>query len=210
MGHGRFVVFEGIEGSGKSFQANEFYRALLEKGEDSVLTTQPWTDDKIGELIREELKDKSAPISVRTLQLLFVANRSNHVEKLIEPSMEKGRTVISDRYWMSTVAYGGAFANDQKSDLNYYLKVNEIFPRPDVVFYIDVDPEIAYKRMAERKSTTERFDKIESLKLLHQKYSELEKLYEGLWVNIDGNQEKEKVSKDIMEKYELARENLQS
>ena len=105
MGNGRLVIFEGIEGCGKSTQARRLYESI---GENAILTEEVWTGDAIGKLIREELKEKTDGISARTLQFLYMANRSNHVEKLMAPGMESGNVVISDRYWMSTAVYGSA------------------------------------------------------------------------------------------------------
>ncbi len=198
MKKGKFIVFEGIEGSGKSFQSKEVYNALLKKGEDVILTTEPWEDDEIGKLIRRELKDKKDGISVRTLQFLYVANRSNHVEKFIVPNIENGKTIISDRYWMSTVAYGSTFIKGPEGELDYFLGINRKFLIPDIVFYIDVEPEEAHRRIVDRGAAKERFDKLDSLKLLRHKYIELAESYDGTWITINGNNEKSKVTEEIM------------
>src|SRR5271169_3715617 len=113
MAPASFIVFEGIEGSGKSVQTKAFYDAILARGKEIIMTEQPWWHDNIGKIIREELKDKTDAVSVLTLQLLFVANRSNHVEKLIEPSLKEGNIVVVDRYWMSTAAYGSTLSKEK-------------------------------------------------------------------------------------------------
>ncbi len=210
MEDGKFIVFEGIEGSGKSVQTKEFYKFLLSRGKEAIMTEQPWEEDAIGRLIREELKDKTDAISVITLQFLFIANRSNHVEKLIEPSLKAGKTVITDRYWMTTAAYGSAFSKETDIDMNYFMAIHKVFPKPDVIFFIDVDPDTAYERITERgvqRSITggvkrERFDKLDTLKLLHHNYKKLEKKYDGLWININGNRDRETINKEIIKRYD--------
>lgn len=207
---GKFIVFEGIEGSGKSVQAKELQKSLLSRGADAIITEQPWEGDQIGKLIREELKDKVDAISPTTLQFLFMANRSNHVEKFIEPNLNEGRIVISDRYWMSTAAYGSAFSKEHGMDIGYFFNMNRVFPKPDMVFFIDVGPNVAYQRITDRGTQraiaegakTERFDRLDMLKSLYKKYRELEKLYEGTWVNIDGVQPKDAVTNEILKSFD--------
>ncbi len=205
MARGKFIVFEGIEGSGKTVQTKEFCRFLTMQRKNVVMTEQPWEGDAIGRLIREELKDKIDAISPVTLQFLFVANRSNHIEKLIEPNLDMGKTVVADRYWMSTAAYGSTFSSNPKIDINYFIMLHKVFLVPDIVFFVDVDPEVAYQRITDRalsgEGRKERFDKLETLRLLRQKYNELKNAYKGLWIDIDGNQKKEDVAADIIKKY---------
>jgi dTMP kinase len=201
MKRGKFIVFEGIEGSGKSYQSKAFYNHLLKNGEDVVLTSEPWEDDDTGKLIRKELKVKKDAISVRTLQFLYIANRSNHVEKFIVPNIESGKTVICDRYWMSTVSYGSTFTKGPESKLDYFLDINSIFLKPDAVFYMDVEPSEAHRRISDRNSTKERFDKLEYLKLLRRKYNAIEEIYKGRWIRIDSGREMDAVTSDIIKKY---------
>ena len=208
MAKGMFIVFEGIEGSGKTVQTKEFCKFLSAQNKDVVMTEQPWEHDLIGKLIREELKDKVDAISSVTLQFLFIANRSNHVEKLIEPDLNSGKAVVADRYWMSTAAYGSTLSGNPKINVSYFANLHKIFPVPDVVFFIDVDPQVAYKRIMERAfqhklngARKERFDKLDTLQILREKYKELENSYEGVWVTIDGNKKTEEVTADIIKKY---------
>jgi dTMP kinase len=206
----KFIVFEGIEGSGKSTQISTFYESLLRMGKRAILTQQQWEEDQIGKLIKRELVEKTDGISVTTLQLLFIANRSNHVDKIINPNLESGNTVVCDRYWMTTAAYGAAFSKIPEVNMGYYIAANSIFPRPDVVFFIDTDPDVAHERLKSnsrvkngKKVNEERFDKLDTLKLLRSMYIELSRVYGGTWVTIDGNKDKDEVAKEIMRQYEL-------
>src|SRR5271155_2715890 len=98
MKRGRFFVIEGIDGSGKTYQTEEFARRLRNVGIDVITTEEPWLDDSIGNMINKALYDKKESLDVRTLQLLYIANRSNHLHRLIEPAVNSGKTVISSRY----------------------------------------------------------------------------------------------------------------
>ncbi len=202
MARGRFIVFEGIEGSGKSTQAKRFYSMLKKRPGNEVLTEEPWERDRIGKLIRKELKERGGErVSNITLQLLYMANRSNHVERVIEPNLREGNTIVQDRYWMSTVAYGSVFSKEKNTYRKYFIRVSEIFPKPDIVFFIDVKPTEAYKRIVSRKKTAERFDKLGTLRELSREYRELERLYSGVWINVNGNRSVEAVGGDVMKRY---------
>ncbi|MDE1870984.1 MAG: dTMP kinase [Candidatus Micrarchaeota archaeon] len=201
MAGGRYIVFEGIEGSGKSTQARIFYNSIRKKS-NAILTEEPWESDSIGKLIRKELKEKRENrVSNATLQLLYMANRKNHMERVVEPGLRKGNTVVQDRYWMSTAVYGSAGSVEKKLYMEYFMKMSEIFPRPDVVFFIGVDPNEAYRRVTSRNKAAERFDRLDMLRKLEIGYRKLETSYEGKWVNIDGNRDVKMVSAEIMRKY---------
>ncbi len=205
MKKGKFFVFEGIDGSGKTFQVNEFAKRLKRTGVDVVATKEPWYEDSIGTLIKKALYDKKESMDVRTMQLLYVANRSNHVTKVVSPAIAAGKTVVCSRYWMTTAVYGNAFFKEYSIDMKYFIKINEIFPTPDAVFYIDVNPKEAYRRLSLQRQLTDRFEKLNVIKTQSEKYRELEAIYKknkiGAWANINGNQEKEKVSDEIMRYY---------
>jgi dTMP kinase len=99
-----FVTFEGIDGAGKSTQAELLAAAL---GPDSVLLREPG-GTPAGERLREILKDPEAGLSPRTELLLFLAARAELVESAIRPALEAGRPVVCDRFIDSSVAYQGA------------------------------------------------------------------------------------------------------
>lgn len=199
---GKFIIFEGIEGSGKSTQAKRFYSMLKKTDRNAVITEEPWEADRIGKLIRKELREKGEErVSNMTLQLLYMANRSNHAERVIEPSLRRGNTVVQDRYWMSTVAYGSTFSKEKRLYRNYFMAMSSMFPKPDIVFFIYVKPTEAYNRILSRKGTAERFDKLGTLRELSREYRELERLYSGVWINVNGNRSVEAVGGDVMKRY---------
>ena len=103
---GAFITFEGIEGSGKTTQAKLLKGYLESKGLEVVLTREPGGTE-LSERIRQLLADPSLPIRPEAELMLFMASRAQHVRELIRPALERGATVICDRFADSTVAYQG-------------------------------------------------------------------------------------------------------
>jgi dTMP kinase len=124
---GRFIVLEGPDGSGTTTHSKLLAETLRARGEDVVLTAEP-TDSPIGRFIRDQLKDKTIP-SPSALQLLFCADRALHIEKVIKPALAQGKTVISDRYVISTLVYGEALGLDPE----WLVRVNTPFLEPDIM-----------------------------------------------------------------------------
>lgn len=156
MSKGIFVSFEGIEGSGKSTQANFLYNSLLQKGIDAVLTREPGGTD-LGDSIRDILlhDHKTYPLSEL---LLFLADRNQHVNQIIKPFLEKGYVVITDRYYHSTYAYqitGRSIPEEQVRMLNEIAIEGY---HPDITFLVDIPPETGFER---KKSGSLQLDLIE-------------------------------------------------
>ncbi len=199
---GKFVVFEGIEGAGKTTQARLFYEALLKKGEKCIFTSEPYTESVTGKLIRELLKSGN-PIDIRTLQLLFIADRSNHVESLIKPKLEEGYTVITDRYAPSTIVYGTSFGKKHGLKMSYLINSHKPMPGPDLLFFISIPPKQAFERLQSRNSVKERFDELKSLKVLDRNYEKLAKrYYPETWRKMDGSKAIDSIQADIMSEWE--------
>jgi dTMP kinase len=138
------IVFDGIDGSGKTTYAN-LLRVVLERDGYSVILTKEPTDGKWGKIIKE-IMFKSRELEGRGKELLelFINDRKEHVEKVIQPSLKDGKIVIVDRYYFSTIAYQGALGIDPGE----IKKINESFaPIPDLVFLLDISPERALSRI---------------------------------------------------------------
>ncbi|MBW2964320.1 dTMP kinase [Candidatus Woesearchaeota archaeon] len=188
---GIFIVFEGLDGSGSSTQA-ELLRDYLKKfGLRPHLTKEP-TNNLIGGLIRGALT-KEWHASNRCFQLLFSADRAHHLDREIVPALEKGIVVISDRYFFSTMAFGSL-----DCDLEWLKALNSKFLVPDVVYLIKVPPEECIRRIGKSRLEFELFEEVEKLKKVWDTYEKLAKEYPGIHV-IDGTQPVEKVHNQIVD-----------
>lgn len=159
MSQGRFITFEGIDGSGKSTQARLLAAFLKATGADIVLTREPGGSpgaEEIRRLLVEGSPDRWSP---ETEILLFTAARRDHLEKTIEPALARGATVISDRFADSTRVYQGA-ARGELRGLVDRLHDAVIQREPDLTFVIDMDPAEALRRGLARQSGEDRFEEM--------------------------------------------------
>lgn len=171
---GKFIVFEGIDGAGKTTQAKLLYEFLKEKNVPVVLTKEP-TDGKIGRLLNYFL-NKEEKINNYALQLLFTADRADHLEKVILPNLKKGKTIICDRYFFSTIAYGLLEINDF-----FWLKtLNKNFPVPHITFFLDLPVEESLKRIRKKRKYLSLFEKEKVLKKIRQNYLFLKNKFPGV------------------------------
>jgi dTMP kinase len=142
MGRGFFIVLEGVDGAGKTTQAKLLAEALRERGYEVVLTQEP-SDGPIGEKIRRYLLGGSRHLTPEEELALFMADRREHVEKVIRPALDEGLIVISDRYYFSSAAYQGALGLDPEEILTAH---KEFAPPPDLVFFFTLSPDAALAR----------------------------------------------------------------
>ena len=154
MTRGKFITFEGPEGSGKSTHIR-LLRAFLEARGVGVTVTREPGGTPLGESIRNLLQhDQSEAPVARAEVLLFLACRAQHVERLIRPALEAGTWVLCDRFDDSTMAYQG-YARG--FDLALLGNVNGFAVdglRPDLTVLLDVSPETSRARLAERQAAT--------------------------------------------------------
>lgn len=142
---GTFIVLEGPDGSGTTTHSALLAETLRAKGEDVVLTAEP-TSSPIGKFIREQLKAKTIE-SPSALQLLFCADRAWHIENVIKPALAAGKTVISDRYVISTLIYGEALGLDP----DWLVRVNTPFLEPDIMIIALPPLHVCLERIMKRK-----------------------------------------------------------
>jgi dTMP kinase len=162
-----FIVFEGIDGSGKTLQAKMLASRLHGCGIPCLLTAEP-SDGPIGRKIRSLTSRLEPEEEAR----LFTADRKDHVERVIVPALAQGRTVICDRYVYSSVAYQGA----QGVDMALILEENRPFAIPaDVTFLLEVPVASALARIrANRSQNLSPFEKREDLQAVAAMYQDLE------------------------------------
>ncbi|WP_457639537.1 dTMP kinase [Persephonella sp.] len=148
---GVFITFEGIEGAGKSTQARLLHDYFQKTGKKSILTREPG-GTQTGRKLRQILLTPSDEVFPPVAELfLYEADRSFHVSNLIRPSLEKGYTVICDRFTDSTLAYQG-YARGL--DINLVKFLNETATeglKPDITFLIDIPVEEGLNRIQKKR-----------------------------------------------------------
>lgn len=177
---GKFIVVEGLDGSGQTTEAELLKNYLKERGYKVVLTKEPTLDSEAGRKIRKVL-DKEIVMEPNNLQKLFVEDRKEHLEKVIIPALKDDRIVISDRYFFSTFAYGAA----EDLDLEWLIKINDHFLLPDLTLILKVSPAICIERIEERDQEKTLFEKKEKLAKVWKTYSVMPEKFENIHI-VDG------------------------
>jgi len=188
---GKFFVFEGIDGAGLTTQAQLLESYLKKRGFSVLLTKEP-TNGLIGGLIRAALKNEWKT-SNQALQLLFSADRAHHLDVEILPALKKGKVVISDRYFFSTIAYGMLTLEKE-----WLKQLNSKFLLPDAVFVLDLPVEIALKRIASARLGYELFEERKKLEKVRKNFLLLAKEYKNCYV-IDASKPIEEVNRKVVE-----------
>ena len=141
----KFIVLDGVEGCGKSTQAELLAQCLRQRGEQVTLTHEPG-GTAVGEAIRAVLLDTNLQISALTEAFLFCASRAQHMQEVIEPALAAGNIVICDRFSSATAAYQG-YAGDLGPEL--FEQLDELATggrHPDMTIILDIDPATGRKR----------------------------------------------------------------
>jgi dTMP kinase len=146
---GKFITFEGIDGSGKSTQLRMLAGELLVRGFD-VLTTMEPGGTPLGRRLREAFLETEETVAPLAELLLFAADRAQHVNLLIKPAIEEGKIVISDRYADATVAYQGAGRGFPEKTINQIIKLATDGLTPDLTLFFDVSVNKAILRTNSR------------------------------------------------------------
>jgi dTMP kinase len=147
---GKFITFEGIDGSGKSTQLRMLAGYLRQKGVDIVATHEPG-GTPLGSRLRAAFLETEEVVAPVSELLLFAADRAQHVELLIKPSLQQGRIVISDRYADATFAYQGAGRGFDESMVNEVIALATGGLKPYLTLFFDINVDTAIRRMNEHK-----------------------------------------------------------
>ncbi len=192
---GRFYVFEGIDGSGKTTVAKRVYESLLTGiGREVVLTAEP-TDTWLGDNVRRAHVEDVGPL---TEALLFVADRAAHTER-IRRWLESGKIVLSDRYFASTLAYQGAMLLPflGRGAIDWLRAVNEpAVMRPDLTFFLAVPPATGMERLSGRNERT-KFEKLEFLNEVDRIYRKLAE-EDDSFITVDATRSLDDVVSEIL------------
>ena len=190
---GRFIVFEGIDGSGKGTQLDLLAQALRQEGAGIWLTHEP-SDGPIGRLIRQGLAD-AAKMDEATIALLFAADRLDHIEE-IRAHLAVGDTVLCDRYILSSLAY-----NSQKLTLEWILSLNreaDARLHPDLTLLFDLSEKEALRRIEARHQAIERYETLNQLYQVRQMYRMLAQVRQEDNVTvIDASRDRKTVAEDV-------------
>lgn len=142
---GTFITLEGVDGSGKSTQAQRLAGWIADQGLEVVITREPG-GSPVAERIREILLDPGSPMGWETEVLLYLASRADHVRRLVRPALEAGKVVVCDRFLDSTLAYQ-AYGRDtgrrSAEDVEAIREANELATggiAPELTLLLDIDP----------------------------------------------------------------------
>jgi len=192
LNKGLLIVFEGIDGSGKTTQAKTLIRGLRARGLAAVFFREP-TGGKWGREIRRKALRRDSLTPDEELEL-FVKDRREDVAKNLGPALAARKIVVLDRYYFSTIAYQGA----KGIDAGRIRRMNERFaPKPDLVFILDVEAGKGLSRIGGRKRKDELFEREDYLVRVRE-------IFNGFrgrkFIHIDGTRDRKTTSDKVLEK----------
>lgn len=172
---GKFIVVEGLDGSGKSVQVELLIDYLKKIGKEVILTKEPTIDSEAGRKIKQVLK-REIEINSLELQKLYVQDRKEHLENKVIPALKEEKFVVSSRYAFSTFAYGAS----DGLDVSLLIKMNELFLLPDLTIIINISPESCVQRIEGRGKPKELFEKKEKLTKVNEFYKKMPEMFENV------------------------------
>ncbi len=189
---GRFIVLEGVDGSGTTTQLARLAEALRADGVAVHTTCEPSTGP-VGRLLRQALTRQlpEGELSPETLALLFAADRADHVAREVLPALRRGIVVLSDRYLLSSLAYQGL-----STPLAWVEAINGTAARPDLTLFLKVSDRVAEERRRGRGGPPELFEKTQVQRRVARKYLEAirRRARKERIVPLDGNRPAEEVT----------------
>ncbi|MCX6723734.1 MAG: dTMP kinase [Candidatus Staskawiczbacteria bacterium] len=188
---GKFIVIEGLDGSGKSAQVDLVINYLKEKNKEVVVTKEPTMDSEAGRKIKQALR-KEVVVEPLELQKLYVQDRKEHLKNKVVPALKQGKFVVSSRYAFSTFAYG--YSDGLGVDL--LVEMNNEFLLPDLTIIIDVSPESCVERIENRGEPKELFEQKEKLAKVSIVYKKIPEMFKNA-VIIDGERSIQEVFEDV-------------
>ena len=176
---GRFITFEGGEGSGKSTQVRRLVDRLRVQGLEVVETREPGGSPGAEALRQVLLSGAAKALGAETEAMLFAAARADHVENLIRPALERGAWVVCDRFHDSTRVYQGVLGNVDPKLINALERITVGDVKPDLTIVLDVPVETGLARAKARGQTADRFEAEDSeyhnwLRVAYRKLAENE------------------------------------
>ena len=154
MNKGLYITFEGADGCGKTTQLMLIAKYLKEHGTDVLVTREPGAKG-LGEKLREILLNYEGEVSSQAEAFLFLADRAQHMDVIIKPSVAAGKVVLCDRHTDSTVAYQGYGRGIDISRINMLNDIATGGRKPDLTIVFDVDVETSLARVGKEKDRME-------------------------------------------------------
>jgi len=202
---GRFITFEGIDGSGKSTQTKLLAARLQDEGYDIILTREPGGSEGAEEIRELVLQGATDRWSAETEILLFTAARRDHIERTILPALIQGKIVICDRFADSTRMYQGISRGDLRALVDQLHSLMIPYD-PDITILIDMDPEIGLKRAKARATAEERFEDfgLDLQQRMRSGFLELAREFETRIAVVEGNRDIVELAETIYQRVKLA------
>lgn len=213
MIEGLFIVLEGVDGVGTTTHTGLLSSSLRDKGLPITTTREP-SDGPVGVLIRQILTGRvvvpgisgNRPSSWSTMALLFASDRLDHIEATIHPNLMDGVTVLSDRYYHSSVAYQSVTGGGEPETIAWVREINRHARSPDLTIILDVPPDEAKRRRKERSGGREIYDAPELQFLLSEFYADIETHFpDDEIVHIDASRSIDAVALDVLQAVEHLR-----
>lgn len=193
----RFIVFEGLDGSGQSTQAKLLKEYFDQQGIVAFLTKEPTQWTEAGKKIKEILDEETGMAPLK-FQELFARDRAQHLKEEIIPALKQGKMVICDRYAFSSMAYGGL-----DIPISQLVLLNENFICPNWVFFLKVSPEECLRRIQARGEGTKFFEKLEKLKKIAANYENVARHFTHVFNVVDGERKIKEIHQEIVSNLKL-------
>lgn len=207
---GKYIALEGIDGAGKSTQVEQLAAHFKGQGKEVVITREPRKEGIIGDIVQQVLTGKTKVPSA-ALQYLFSTDRVIHHAEVIEPALEAGKIVISDRCFWSAIPYGILDKNlvYDNQTLDFLLVSQSIlsmyhqFTVPDYTFFLKVSLDLAMQRISGKDDIKEIYEHKEKLEKINVGYEWIAEKFPDEITTVDGEGEIENVTKRLIEKIKI-------
>lgn len=196
---GKFIVFEGIDGSGKGTCLQRVADYLELKRVNFITTEEPNSKYGIRNIIKSELLQKQIVKDALVDLFAFSLDRQLHVENEVKLALLANKVILCDRYYHSTIAYQGYV---QGIPLDYVLHTQSIFPKPDLTLIFDLPAEIAMARATDRGGPKDKYENLEFQIKLREAYLDLAKKLKEKIIIIDATKNKEEIEQQVIKTIE--------
>lgn len=200
MSKGLFITFEGADGCGKTTQLMLLAKYLKAQGREVVVTREPGARG-LGEKIREILLNYDGEVSSRAEAFMFLADRAQHIDVIVNPAIKSGKIVLCDRHTDSSVAYQGY---GRRLDIDKIKRLNSIATngkKPDMTLIFDIDVETSMARVGDTKDRMESAG-IEFFNRVRNGYLEIAKQEPNRVKVLDASKSIEEIHKNVIALYE--------